>query len=318
MSTNTTESTATRHDYSYSVVEGGLNILVNRQVHPVSKSHPFYAQIKQGLRDGIPEEQMAELITPAKRVSRFILESGIVAEVSEDGIKLDGLPANVPGLVERIMETLEQDLPAAPLMNFLANVLKNPSYKARGHVFRYVDAHNLPITPDGCFLGYRGLEADYWSKHGNLQTVVLHGKTDDRGRIFNGIGEYIEIDRGCVDDNENSTCSQGLHVGSETYALNWAGGCGHMVIVKVNPKDVVTVPASEVEKMRVCAYTVTAEHVGTLPEGQVADATAPYDAQDADDDDDADDTTHYCPNCGAAHDGTGNYCVECGARLNDS
>ena len=52
---------------------------------------------------------------------------------------------------------------------------------------------------------------------------------------------------------------------------------GKVVIVKVNPKDVVSVPHDcNCQKLRTCAYTVVAEHIGTLGDGGVSDARNPY------------------------------------------
>jgi hypothetical protein len=69
--------------------------------------------------------------------------------------------------------------------------------------------------------------------------------------------------RAKVDDNRSVGCSQGLHAG----ALNYVAGYGSLdagdkiVIVKINPKDVVSVPNDcNCEKLRTCRYEVVAEY----------------------------------------------------------
>ena len=96
---------------------------------------------------------------------------------------------------------------------------------------------------------------DGWSISGNKETKVLKGKVDNAGRIFNGLNEEIEVRRWDVDDNRQNGCSYGLHVGSLDYAQGFAQG--QVVVVKVNPKDVVSVPEDcGCQKCRVCAYKV--------------------------------------------------------------
>jgi hypothetical protein len=50
----------------------------------------------------------------------------------------------------------------------------------------------------------------------------------------------------------------GVHAGSFDYAKNWSNG--KMVAIKINPKDVVSVPKDyNCQKLRCCAYTVISE-----------------------------------------------------------
>jgi hypothetical protein len=73
--------------------------------------------------------------------------------------------------------------------------------------------------------------------------------------------------RSKVDDNRSVGCSQGLHAG----ALNYVASYGNVdagdkiVIVKINPKDVVSVPSDcNHEKLRTCQYEVVGEYQGEL------------------------------------------------------
>ena len=65
----------------------------------------------------------------------------------------------------------------------------------------------------------------------------------------------MTIAREKVDKNREQTCSTGLHVASYNYAKGYSGDV--MIMVKVNPRDVVAVPTDyNNEKMRVCQYEV--------------------------------------------------------------
>ena len=66
------------------------------------------------------------------------------------------------------------------------------------------------------------------------------------------------MERYNVDDNKDNTCSTGLHFCSKDY-LNSFGG-ERTVIVKINPRDVVSIPSDyNATKGRACRYEVVGE-----------------------------------------------------------
>jgi hypothetical protein len=80
------------------------------------------------------------------------------------------------------------------------------------------------------------------------------------------------MERNKVDDNQNNTCSSGLHFCSENYLRSFGGD--RTVIVKINPRDVVSIPTDyDNSKGRACRYEVIGE-VGVNPEDTV-EFTAP-------------------------------------------
>jgi hypothetical protein len=117
----------------------------------------------------------------------------------------------------------------------------------------------MPITDDGCFLGYKGVTNDYKDVHS--------------GRFDNSVGAINEMPRNKVCDDFRQGCSYGFHVGSLEYATRWGP---KTVIVKVNPKDVVSVPEdSNWQKLRTAKYEVVAKYTGPLPSSYTRD-TDPY------------------------------------------
>jgi hypothetical protein len=66
--------------------------------------------------------------------------------------------------------------------------------------------------------------------------------------------------RGLVDEDRDSACSVGLHVGTFGYAQRFSE---QMLVVLVDPADVVSVPThGDAEKRRVCRLFVAARHDG--------------------------------------------------------
>jgi hypothetical protein len=73
------------------------------------------------------------------------------------------------------------------------------------------------------------------------------------------------MERRKVCDDAGIGCSYGFHAGSLEYAQGFGGGEKKIVIVKINPADVVSVPTDcECQKLRTCQYEVVDEFNGAL------------------------------------------------------
>lgn len=137
---------------------------------------------------------------------------------------------------------------------FVENILANPDEHCRNAVYEFLENRELPLVlEDGTFIAYKGVRDDFWSEHGNKRTRVISGQVDSEGRILNSVGSVIEVVRADVDTDCDNHCSWGLHVGAKAYATSFAP---KTLLVKVNPKDVVTVPTDTAEKCRVSRYEV--------------------------------------------------------------
>lgn len=147
-------------------------------------------------------------------------------------------------IVKRIKALAAARLPIDNLLRFMENLYQNPSFASIKQLYGFLEAHNMPISEDGCFIAYKVINGDWTDCH-------THS-------IDNSIGKTISMPRHKVEDNPNKTCSSGLHVCAYPYAKNFFFSAGRLLVaVKVNPRDVVSVPTDyNNAKMRVCAYTV--------------------------------------------------------------
>jgi hypothetical protein len=219
----------------------------------------------------------AELIDRSKAVAQrsagaFIVENGVVLH--------NGQPIhNV--ISERIVEALNENVPFEAFTNFLSNILLNTSARAVSEGYEFLEHRNLPLTEDGHFLAYKSVASDYLSKASGREPVEVStdgGRTwtTYKGRIPNKVGSIVRMPRNLVDDNRAQECSYGLHVGSLAYSGPngfYHSGNDKVVIVKVNPRDIVAVPKDyQAQKMRVCQYEVVADFVSAYDE-PVTDAT---------------------------------------------
>ncbi len=230
----------------------------NGQTFAIDTSHPNFKMVVSAYKKQNFDEILG-LLDIRKAVST--VTSGRVTVVGEQ-VLFDNEPAH-GYLVDRILHTMREGLPFKHFLAFLGNLKLNPSKRAVDELYQFLDSNNgkgsnktsFPITEDGCFLAYKGVQNDFWSITGG-KIRILKGKVNAKGQVYNGVGEYIECVRNDVDDDKNRTCSDGLHVGSYNYASDFRGS-GKLVVVKVNPKDVVSVPVDHnCQKLRTCAYEV--------------------------------------------------------------
>ena len=105
----------------------------------------------------------------------------------------------------------------------------------------------MPLTPEGNFLAYKGVNMDFTDKYS--------------GQHDNSVGQVLEMRRNGVCDDLNKGCSAGFHAGSYEYAKGWAGGGGQLMVVEIDPADVVSVPNDcSFQKLRTSKYKVVAIH----------------------------------------------------------
>jgi hypothetical protein len=242
----------------YIINQTGIVLFMNNKPQKFVSSDPKYAAVIAALR--LPSDQQESAINKALEEgcpNLDIAQKGFQVNVATQEVAYHGELLPAP-LARKVFSLIEQNLPVTLLEKFWENLKKNPSYNSVRELYDFLSYKELPITEDGCFLAYRGLQEDFYSVRGNTSTKVLQGNVNSQGQIYNGVGEHIEVERNCVDDDRNNHCSFGVHAGSWQYASEWSQG--KMVVVKINPKDVVSVPSDyNCQKLRCCAYTVVSE-----------------------------------------------------------
>ena len=166
-------------------------------------------------------------------------------------------------IVDHIFEVIDEGHNADHLIKFLENLLENPSYRAVQELYGFLEAGQMSITEDGCFLAYKKVRADF--------TDIYTGQFD------NSIGQVVSMPRNQVDEDSERTCSRGLHVCSYDYLRHFGSSTGNKVVLcKINPADVVAIPKDyNNTKMRVCRYEVL-EEVENYQEDNVLNGMSVY------------------------------------------
>ncbi len=225
--------------YPYLIQGNNIVVVIDNKPHTISKTHITYQKVLDAIKAG-DWEALPDIIEPKKVVLNY--GQGNVS-IQGETLYWKGKELNT-GLSVRMIQMLQEGFPIEPMVNFMENLYQNPSKRAVTELYGFLEKCNLPITPDGHFLAYKKIRADYTDVHS--------------GKFDNSVGRIVEMERHDVDDNKDNTCSTGLHFCSQSYLSSFGGE--RTVIVKINPRDVVSIPSDYNDaKGRACRYEVVSE-----------------------------------------------------------
>lgn len=229
----------------------------NAESVSITESHPNYRLIRSALiRHDVTEDEVKRLLSETSDEAVLPNLSKVV-QLSER-ISLRGESLYFDGdLVDKaitrhiVARYREGNDDWTSLVRFMENLAENPSEKSRRHLYHFLTDRNFQITEDGCFIAYKGVRSDGTSSHSG--PGIVNG-VEMNGHLPNQPGSVLEIARSYVDDDRSVACSRGLHVGTYAYARSFES---RLLTVKVNPRDVVSVPSDcRDQKVRVCRYEV--------------------------------------------------------------
>lgn len=229
----------------YQGTQDTLTIFVNGQPTILRAGTVQYNQAKKA----ILEDRLADvpsLLTAGGAIAKYLGQDYRV-----DGEKISFRGSELPeALSERILAMGAEGLDPSRLLRFYERLDQNPSFQSRTELFDFIKHCDIAIEPDGMILGYKKVNDDYTDCHS--------------GTFSNTPGMVHEMPRNRVNDNREQTCSYGFHVGSLEYARDhFHAGSGNIVICRVDPKDVVSVPTDyNGQKLRTCKYEVVGEWNG--------------------------------------------------------
>lgn len=232
-----------QNDVAKTISDRGVFLLYKGEYHTAGKEHPRFEDIKAALQAERYDEAVT-LMNPAQGLNTW----GTKAEsesfnIDEDGIiSVDGNRFNVT-VSGKAISMMNAGLSPKALENFLRKVLENPSASARNELLLFCEASNFPIHEDGDIVAFKGVRSDYYDCHS--------------GTIENKVGAVVKMDRNKVDDRRDVTCSFGLHFGTYEQASGYGA---KIMVLKVNPKNVVSIPSDyNNSKGRCCEYVVVSE-----------------------------------------------------------
>jgi hypothetical protein len=232
-------------------------LLSNGEKIRVEKTDKIYAKILKTFE--LPKDEQESAVKGIINPISNIASKGFVIDGNNITFRGEALPQ---ALVTKLLSIISDGLPVEHFEKFWERLRENPSAQSVAELTDFLSYKELPITEEGYLIAYKGVRSDYYSSTGNTETRVIQGTVDETGHIYNGIGEVIEVARNHVDDNRENECSFGLHCGSLDYARGFAP---KLILVKVDPKDVVSVPKDcSFQKCRVSKYEVVSDYVDEI------------------------------------------------------
>lgn len=226
----------------FTMSDRSVTVFLDGRPHTVDATAPIFGDLKEALRDGAAQDTIRSLLSLKRMVENKTFGRVVVDgdAVFFDGRKMHG------HLVDRMLTMLRDGFDVAPLARFMDRLMNNPSKTAVDELYLWLERSSMPITEDGMFLAYKKVRddcRDFFS-----------------GTMDNSVGQIVQMPRNEVDDRRHNTCSYGLHFCSYSYLPSYHGDKGRVVVVKIDPADVVSIPSDyDNAKGRCWRYAVVGE-----------------------------------------------------------
>lgn len=222
---------------SYTLTNESITVVLEGETYTTREGTLNFEAARQAILEKRWDD-LPDLFSVGRGIQRWT-DDNFVYENEVLTYQGDPLPQE---LMDRIIAMAEKGDDPTSLMKFWANLQENTSYRSVKQLYSFLQNMNIPIDEEGYVVAYKGIRRDYKDKW--------------TGTIDNSPGSIIEMDRNKVSDDPNVACAEGLHLGSLDYAQGYASE-GRVVVCRVNPRDVVSVPKDhQHKKMRTCRYEV--------------------------------------------------------------
>jgi len=252
----------------YIIKPDSATLFVKGRGHTVASDHVNFKEIVSKLESGTDDAgALMQLIDIVKSLGAQRVEPNAVSRGNQDvtfdiasgtlkyrGFPLSGYIATKAGELHRA----GKQKPLQMFLAFLENLYQNPRNTIAERLYKFLEVGNMPLTEDGYFLAYKKIRADWKDIHS--------------GTMENKVGMTVEMPRVLVNDKDSETCSTGLHFCSYSYLGQFgsAGAGNRVVVLKINPADVVSIPANYNDtKGRCCKYEVLSEITEEVTKGPV-------------------------------------------------
>lgn len=244
-------STKTWADAKIAIIGNGrsFSFIIDGEAFTVSDNQANF----KAVMDAREQKDLDALLEALKPITVVERAAGALGKVRLEHDRIYAGDRELRGvIIDRIMEFKREGIDFQYLLNFLDRLQNNPSKTAIEELYLFLESSKtpMPITEDGYFLAYKKVKPNFKDIHS--------------GRVDYSIGKVVEMPRNQVDDNRNNTCSAGLHFCSLDYLKNFGSSNDPIIIVKIDPADVVSIPSDyRNTKGRTWRMEVLGLHKGT-------------------------------------------------------
>lgn len=224
----------------YIMLSNAVSLNIKGDQYVINNTHPNFSLVV----DAIKAKKWADIEQLVDIPKAIVAASKGLTEVVNGQVYYNKLPVH-SHLATTILNLMRQGFDVDPWVKFMDKLYTNPDPFSITQLYTFLERAKLPICPDGDFLAYKYVNNDYTDCH--------------TGTFDNSIGNIVTEPRELCDNNPNNHCSKGLHFCSKGYLNSYTQG-RRILLVKVNPRDVVSVPNDHnCEKARACRYEVVGE-----------------------------------------------------------
>lgn len=251
------ESSVTRKDinkmteHPYMLSNKTVTIILNGKQFTYTSSQPYFDELKKLLSqptDKIKWDEVVDIINAEEHLINYTGKNISVCNGRFYYRNTEGTTIELAenAIINRILDMQSKRKPFDNMLKFLDNLAANPDIVAINELYLFLSDCDMPITDDGHFLAYKKIRKDYTDCY--------------TGTICNKVGTLVTMLRDNVDNDRTRTCSNGLHFCAKGYLPHFGDDDEVIVAVKVNPADVVSIPADYHNmKGRCCQYYVVSE-----------------------------------------------------------
>lgn len=238
---------------NYILGNASVTVFLRGKIYTINKQAHSYNLVIEALKTK-DEDKVFAAVNIRQGIANALTAKNKDVTIEDNKIFYRG--REVTGLIStRIFEVIRLGLDVQPMVNFLENLMNNPSKRAVDEAFGFSESNSLPITPDGYLLAYKRVREDYYDVHSGTvlnKPYKLFTKDDikaiDKAQgkrnevsvtIENGF-TTVSMPRNMVNEDKDQTCSEGLHFCSYEYLEHFSGE--RIVVLKINPADIVSIP----------------------------------------------------------------------------
>lgn len=226
---------------SYSVGAKSLTVMADGDIHMLDDTDARFVKIKALLQQKPPKIDEALKLMDLK--TAVVEASAGRVTIAPEGVTFEGEPLG-GYMAERLVAMAGSGMDVKPWMLFMDNLMENPNADTREDIFKWMECGKMPITEDGCIVGFKKVRDNYTDVH--------------TGKFSNAVGSVLVMPREQCDPSRNNTCSTGFHFCSADYLSKFSGT--RVMVVKIDPRDVTAIPKDyNNAKARCCRYEVTGE-----------------------------------------------------------
>lgn len=157
-------------------------------------------------------------------------------------------------LSKRILKMLGEGHNCDPFMRFMEWCYQNPNPTVIDRLYDFMENVGIMLDDEGYIVAFKKVRDDGYDYYS--------------GTVLYEVGKVVEMDRNKCDGDSRNGCSFGLNSGSLNYSQNlWYAGEGRILLCRINPKDVVSVPEDHgFQKMRTCRMEIVRDITGEVKE----------------------------------------------------